>query len=235
VEAVHGKDQVERVRQELPLNPDMPGGKGVFATSLLSAGAAYQAAELALQGKTPFSLMRPPGHHATPEESMGFCYFNSMAITLNRLYKEGKIKRAGVLDLDCHHGNGTEEFCFEKSPYLFISLHQTPCYPGTGLESRGNCRDYPLAPGTKSGTYFTAMEKAMEEIRRFKPDLVGISMGFDTYEQDPLTDFGLVQKDYYAMGQKVTELGFPAFSLLEGGYHRDMPVLIEEYLAGLTE
>ncbi len=74
----------------------------------------------------------------------------------------------------------------------------------------------------------------MEEIRKFKPDLIGVSMGFDTYEQDPLTDFGLVQKDYYAMGRKVTELGFPAFSLLEGGYHRDMPVLIEEYLAGLT-
>jgi len=234
VEAVHGKGQIEHVRRELPLDQDTPGVKGIYEASLLSAGAAYGAALLALEGRIPFSLMRPPGHHATPRESMGFCYFNSMAVTLNKLVAEGKIRRAAVLDLDCHHGNGTEEFCFKKDPFLCISLHQYPCYPGTGLESLGNCRNYPLAPQTREGVYFPVMEKAMEEIRRFKPDLVGVSMGFDTYEQDPLTDFGLTQKDYYVMGKAVSTLGFPVFSLLEGGYHRDMPVLIEEYLAGLT-
>ncbi len=234
VEAVHGKAQVKLVQSGRSADPDTPGGKGVYDASLLSAGAAYQAAGLALKGRIPFSLMRPPGHHATPEKSMGFCYFNSMAIALNRLLAEGTIRRAAVLDLDCHHGNGTEAFCLEKDPYLFVSLHQYPCYPGTGVESRDNCRNYPLAPQTREGVFFHAMEKAMEEVRIFKPDLVGVSMGFDTYEQDPLTDFGLVQKDYYAMGKAVTAMGFPVFSLLEGGYHRDMPLLIEEYLAGLT-
>jgi acetoin utilization deacetylase AcuC-like enzyme len=120
-----------------------------------------------------------------------------------------------------------------KSEYLCVSLHQYPCYPGTGLESRDNCRNYPLAPGTQEGAFFRAMEKGMEEIRKFKPDLLGVSMGFDTYEQDPLTDFGLTQKDYYPMAKKVMAMGLPSFHILEGGYHRDMPVLIEEYLAGL--
>jgi len=234
VQAVHSELVVQDVQNESYLDPDTPGAKGIYQASLLSAGAALQAAQKALQGISAFSLMRPPGHHATPGQSMGFCYFNSMAVAINDLIQNQKAKKIVVFDLDCHHGNGTEAFCLGKSEYLYLSLHQAPAYPGTGLSSRDNCLNFPLPPGTEEGVYFPAMEKAMEKIRVFKPDLVGVSMGFDTYERDPLTQFGLKQADYLRIGQMLKSMNLPMFTLLEGGYDRDLPVLIENYLTGWT-
>ena len=94
--------------------------------------------------------------------------------------------------------------------------------------------NYPLAPGTGEGDYFPVMEKAMEKIRNFKPDVMGVSMGFDTYEKDPLTQFGLEQSDYVRIGQYLKEMGLPLFALLEGGYDKDLPMLIEKFLTGWT-
>lgn len=234
IEAVHGSALVEAVKGETTLDPDTPGAPGVYACSLLSAGSALDAAETALKGNPAFSLMRPPGHHATPAKGMGFCYFNSMSVAVQDLLKQGKAQRIAILDLDCHHGNGTEDFSFGKEGILFISLHQFPAYPGTGRQSRGNCVNYPLAPGTREGDYFPALEEALQKIRDYKPDLLGISMGFDTYEKDPLTQFGIARKDYARIGKAVRELGIPMFALLEGGYHDDLPYLIEEFLGGWT-
>jgi len=235
VQAVHSELVVQTVQNEGFIDPDTPGAKGIYQASLLSAGSALRAAEESFQGITAFSLMRPPGHHATPGQSMGFCYFNSMAIAINDLIHSRKAKKIAIFDLDCHHGNGTEAFCLGKPEYLYVSLHQAPAYPGTGLSSRDNCLNYPLPPGTKEGVYFPAMESAMEKIRAFKPDLVGVSMGFDTYELDPLTQFGLKQQDYLRIGQMLKSMNLPMFTLLEGGYDQDLPILIENYLKGWTE
>jgi acetoin utilization deacetylase AcuC-like enzyme len=150
------------------------------------------------------------------------------------LIESQKAKRVAIFDLDCHHGNGTEAFCLGKPEYLYVSLHQSPAYPGTGLSSRDNCLNYPLKPGTEEGDYFPVMEKAMEKIKNFKPDVVGVSMGFDTYEKDPLTQFGLAQPDYVRLGQWLKEMGMPMFALLEGGYDKDLPILIEKFLMGWT-
>jgi acetoin utilization deacetylase AcuC-like enzyme len=235
IEAVHYRNVIEDVGAERYIGPDTPGAKGVYHCSLLSAGAALQAAQEAIQGRQVFSLMRPPGHHATPDRSMGFCYFNSMAVAAQDMVSQGQAKKIAIFDLDCHHGNGTEDFCFGKSEFLYASLHQFPCYPGTGRSSRGNCLNYPLPPGTEEGHYFPFMEKAMEQIRAFKPDLLGVSMGFDTYEKDPLTDFGLRRMDYRTMGRMLKDMGIPQFALLEGGYDDDLPYLVEEFLKGWTE
>lgn len=235
IRAVHAEELVHTVQEEGFLDPDTPGAPGIYACSLLSAGAALQAGEEAMKGNQAFSLMRPPGHHATPVRGMGFCYFNSMAVAVQDLVGNGKAKKAAVLDLDCHHGNGTEEFCLEREGFLYASLHQFPAYPGTGRQSRGNCLNYPLPPGTKEGDYFSALEGALKKIREFKPSVVGVSMGFDTYEKDPLTQFGLVKKDYRKIGKTLKEMGVPVFTLLEGGYHDDLPFLIEEFLAGWNQ
>lgn len=234
IRAVHGDRLVHLVEEEGFFDPDTPGAPGIFACSRLSAGSALQAASEALQGPLVFSLMRPPGHHATPQQAMGFCYFNSMAVAIQDVVGQGKAKKVAVLDLDCHHGNGTEDFCLGKEEFMYVSLHQFPGYPGTGRQSRGNCVNYPLAPGTEEGEYFPALENALKKIGDFKPDLLGLSMGFDTYEKDPLTQFGLVKKDYRKIGQWIKESKLPAFALLEGGYHDDLPYLIEEFLAGWT-
>ena len=234
IQAVHGESLVRLVQAEAFIDPDTPGALGIYTASLLSAGAALQAAEESLKGTPVFSLMRPPGHHATPQESMGFCYFNSMAVAVQDMVRQGKAKRIAVLDLDCHHGNGTEEFCLGQEGFLYVSLHQFPAYPGTGRQSRDNCLNYPLAPGTKEGDYFPALDGALNKIRNFKPDLIGVSMGFDTYEKDPLTQFGLTKKDFRKIGTILKSLKVPVFSLLEGGYHDDLPILIEEFLTGWT-
>jgi acetoin utilization deacetylase AcuC-like enzyme len=234
IKAVHTEAVFQKVQTESYIDPDTPGAPGVYQASLLSAGAALQAGREAMKGISVFSLMRPPGHHATPGHSMGFCYFNSMAVAVHDLVQTQKAQRVAIFDLDCHHGNGTEDFCLGKPEYLYVSLHQSPAYPGTGFSSRDNCLNYPLAPGTEEGGYFPAMEKAMERIRKFKPDVVGVSMGFDTYEKDPLTQFGLEQADYVRMGQWLKEMNFPMFALLEGGYHSDLPVLTEKFLMGWT-
>jgi len=232
ITAVHSPELAAAVGREEFLDPDTPGAPGIYACSLLSAGSALQAARESLEGGRVFSLMRPPGHHATPDRGMGFCYFNSMAVAVQDMVSRGLAKRVAVLDLDCHHGNGTEAFCFGKSQFLYVSLHQFPAYPGTGRQSFANCLNYPLAPGTKEGEYFPALEQALGRVRDFKPDLIGISIGFDTYHQDPLTQFGLVRPDYQTMGRMVRELEIPQFALLEGGYHGDLPFLVEAFLTG---
>lgn len=234
IQAVHSDGAIQVVRREGYFDPDTPGAPGVWGCSLLSAGAALKAASESLGGAKVFSLMRPPGHHATPEGGMGFCYFNSMAVAIQDAVRRELAQRVAVLDLDCHHGNGTEEFCLGKEEFLYVSLHQFPAYPGTGRQSRANCVNYPLPPGTEEGDYFPALEGALRRARDFKPDLVGVSMGFDTYEKDPLTQFGLKKKDYQRIGQWLGESGLPMFALLEGGYHDDLPFLIEEFLAGWT-
>jgi acetoin utilization deacetylase AcuC-like enzyme len=232
VKSVHGAALIEAVSQEVFIDPDTPGAPGIFACSLLSAGAALQAAAESLQGKRVFSLMRPPGHHASPDQGMGFCYFNSMAIAVQNLIQSGLARKIAILDLDCHHGNGTEAFCFGKNGFLYLSLHQFPAYPGTGAKSFANCLNYPLPPGTVAMDYLPVLEKALSKIRDFKPDLIGVSMGFDTYEKDPLTQFGLKKQDYKILGQKLKELDLPQFTLLEGGYHSDLPELVEGFLTG---
>ena len=232
IRKVHAAPLVEKVQAEAFLDPDTPGAPGVYLTSLLSAGAARQAARDCLAGDPVFSLMRPPGHHASPGQGMGFCYFNSMAVVLQDLTDSGLARKIAVLDLDCHHGNGTEAFCFGKDSFLYVSLHQFPAYPGTGQKSFGNCLNYPLEPGTREGGYFPVLEKALQKVRDFKPDLLGLSMGFDTYEKDPLTQFGLKSPDYEKMGRMVRDMELPQFALLEGGYHSDLPLLVETFLTG---
>jgi acetoin utilization deacetylase AcuC-like enzyme len=232
IRRVHSAGLLDTVSKEGFLDPDTPGAPGVFACSLLSAGAALRAARESLKGSAVFSLMRPPGHHATPDQGMGFCYFNSMAIAVQDLLQSGSAKKIAVVDLDCHHGNGTEAFCFGKGELLYVSLHQFPAYPGTGGQSFGNCLNYPLPPGTGAVDYFKVLEKALAQVRDFKPELIGLSMGFDTYEKDPLTQFGLKMADYQTLGRTLKTMNLPQFALLEGGYHSDLPGLVEAFLTG---
>ncbi len=146
---VHTREQLEAVRSGKFDDADTPFFPDIFEIAKLSAGAAVLAAEHALAGRPAFSLMRPPGHHAERNRVMGFCYFNNIAIAVAKtLQSSPKIQRVAILDFDCHHGNGTEDIFCGNERVLFVSMHQSPCYPGTGLGADGNCVNYPLAPGT---------------------------------------------------------------------------------------
>jgi acetoin utilization deacetylase AcuC-like enzyme len=222
-----------RLDQSFDFDADTPAYPDIREHALRSVGGALHALEAALRGETAFSLLRPPGHHATVDRAMGFCYLNSMAVAvLEALSRNGA--KVAVLDFDVHHGNGTEAILVNNPNAVFFSIHQHPCYPGTGTEPVGrNCFNYPVAPRTPREEYRKVLQRALDELKKARPDLIGVSAGFDAYARDPLAQETLEAEDYHWLGESMRQLGVPVFSVLEGGYSSDLPELILAYLRGL--
>jgi acetoin utilization deacetylase AcuC-like enzyme len=161
---------------------------------------------------------------------MGFCYLNGVAIAALHAVEALGARRVAVWDFDAHHGNGTEAILLGRPEFLYVSVHQSPCYPGTGLVSEGNARNYPVAPGTPAPEHLRALEASWADLLAFQPDLVLISAGFDAYAGDPITDLRLMPPDFAQLGVWVRESSLPAAAILEGGYSRDLPLLVEAFL-----
>ena len=213
---------------------DTPAHPGIFEHARRSIGGGLAALAAARRGEMSFSLLRPPGHHATRDRAMGFCYLNSVAIAALEALATGT-KKVAVFDFDVHHGNGTEAILIDNPGAVFLSIHQHPCYPGTGTSDVGkNCFNYPVAPRTPREEYRRVFERAFAALRRAKPDLVAVSAGFDAYARDPLAQETLEAEDFHWLGETIRKLGVPAFSLLEGGYSSALPELILAYLKGLA-
>ena len=212
---------------------DTPGYAGIFEHARRAAGGAVEAMRLARKGETAFSLLRPPGHHASWEQAKGFCYLNSMAIAALEARVQGS-RRVAVFDFDVHHGDGTEEILTGCPGLAYFSVHQYPSYPGTGAAHNGpNSFNYPVAPNSLRQNYLRGLGRAIEDLKRFEPDLLGVSAGFDAYVHDPVGEQALEVDDYYWLGQVFRGLEAPVFSILEGGYSHDLPELVLAYLAGL--
>jgi len=230
----HTKEHLARVKAAVEdFDGDTPRHPGIFEHAQRSIGGALSALAATRKGEVAFSLLRPPGHHATRERAMGFCYLNSVAIAVLEALATGA-KKVAVFDFDVHHGNGTEAILLNNPGAVFFSIHQHPCYPGTGTANVGrNCFNYPVAPRTPREEYRKVFERAFAELRKAKPDLVAVSAGFDAYARDPLAQETLEAEDFHWLGETVRKLGVPAFSLLEGGYSTALPELILAYLKGL--
>jgi acetoin utilization deacetylase AcuC-like enzyme len=191
------------------------------------------ALQAARDGKNVFSLMRPPGHHALRDRAMGFCYLNNIAIAVLEALATGS-KRVAAFDFDVHHGNGTEAILLDRPGCAFFSIHQFPCFPDTGAANVGtNCFNYPVAPDAPREAYRAALARALGDLKNFQPDLIAVSAGFDAYARDPLADGTLLAEDFHWLGKELRALEIPFFSLLEGGYSRDLPELIHAYLKGV--
>lgn len=231
----HTKEHLALVKSAAEdFDGDTPAHPNIFEHAQRSVGGALAALAAARQREMAFSLMRPPGHHATRDRAMGFCYLNSIAIAALEALATGA-KKVAVFDFDVHHGNGTEAILVDQPGAVFFSIHQHPCYPGTGTANVGkNCFNYPVAPRTPREEYRKVFEKAFAELRKSKPDLVAVSAGFDAYVRDPLAQETLEAEDFHWLGQTVRGLGVPAFSVLEGGYSSVLPELILAYLKGLA-
>jgi acetoin utilization deacetylase AcuC-like enzyme len=230
----HTRHHLARLEQPLDFDADTAYHQGIGDYARTSVGAALLALDLARKGETVFSLMRPPGHHALPEHAMGFCYLGNMGIAMLHALATG-VERVAVFDFDVHHGNGTEAILLNRKGASFYSIHQSPCYPGTGLENAGdNCFNFPVPPGFPRADYRKVMEQALEAMLARKPQLLGVSAGFDAYARDPLAQETLEAEDFHWLGEKLRETGVPTFSLLEGGYSKDLPQLILAYLQGLS-
>ena len=227
----HTPELLERVKSGRFFDPDTPAFPGVFEYARLAAGSAINAALSSLQGEKSFSLMRPPGHHATKGSLGGFCYFNNIAIAVLRAKKV--VDRVAIIDFDCHHGNGTEDIFLGRDDILFLSLHQSPLYPGTGLRSIKNCLNYPLRAGTGHKEYLSTLAEGLKHVEGFNPDLIAVSAGFDAYRLDPITSLDLTEETFMEIGRMISELGKPVFAVLEGGYSRGIPECIYKFLRGL--
>ena len=230
----HTGEHLARLDASEDFDDDTPFHPDIARYARTSAGAALEALNAARAGELAFSLMRPPGHHATRTRAMGFCYLNNIAIAVLEALNTGT-KRVAVYDFDVHHGNGTEAILLNRPGTVFYSIHQFPCYPGTGTRNVGNnCFNFPVAPKTSRADYRQVLDSALEHLAAFKPELIAVSAGFDAYAHDPLAQGTLEAEDFYWLGESLRKLGLPVFSVLEGGYSPDLPELILAFLKGLA-
>ena len=206
---------------------------GTWRAALTAVDVAITAAERVVGGATlAYGLCRPPGHHAARGMLGGYCYFNNAAIVAEWLRREGGARRVAILDIDYHHGNGTQQIFWERGDVLYLSLHADPAraYPyfsgyagekGAG-DGAGLTRNWPLAARTGLEDYAVAMAEALRMIVAFAPDApLVISAGFDTFERDPIGDLALRTQDYLEIGRMIAALRLPAIVLQEGGYAVD--------------
>jgi len=220
---------------EYDFDGDTPAHPGIYDHACRSVGGALRAMELARSGHGAFSLLRPPGHHATQDRAMGFCYFGSIAIAVLEALATGT-DRVAVFDFDVHHGNGTEAILLNKPGAVFCSIHQWPCYPGSGADDVGkNCFNYPVAPRTPREEYRKVLARALERVMETKPQLIAVSAGFDCYARDPLAQETLEADDFEWLGKSLRATGVPFFTVLEGGYSDDLPDLVLAYLKGARD
>jgi acetoin utilization deacetylase AcuC-like enzyme len=227
----HTPGHLARLEEPGDFDADTANFPGIALHARRSVAAALAATRHAVGGKGPaFSLMRPPGHHATQDQAMGFCYLNQIAISALAARRDLGARRVAVWDFDAHHGNGTEAILHGRDGFLMCSVHQSPCYPGTGLRDLDNCHNWPIPPGARRAFHMEALEESLGVVTAFKPDLVLVSAGFDAYARDPITQMTLEADDFATLGTWLRGTGIPAAAILEGGYSPDLPVLVAAFL-----
>jgi acetoin utilization deacetylase AcuC-like enzyme len=204
-----------------------------YDVALRAAGAAMRATELVMTGaaRSAFGLVRPPGHHATPDHAMGFCLFNNAAVAARSAQRIHGAGRVAVVDIDVHHGNGTQDVFYDDPSVLYCSLHQWPLYPGTGLQSEtgtshaaGTTVNVPLPPGTDGESWLSAFEsRVVPALREHRPELIVVSAGYDAHEADPLAELRLSTDTYAQVAARLAALAGEMCDgrmvwVLEGGY-----------------
>lgn len=186
-----------------------------------------------------FAVVRPPGHHAKPDRADGFCLFNNIAIATRKLVNEGK--KVFILDIDGHHGDGTQGIFYDSDQVLFCSVHQHHAYPWTGEAhetgagaGKGYTMNFPLAAGSGDRELLEAVDVAIQRAEQFRPDAVGISAGFDGYLEDRLLGLNYTLDGYYQCGRRLARSFNHIFGVLEGGYHLEIRQCTEHLLRGVN-
>ena len=227
----HDVDYIDNLKKGLVADPDTPAYSNIYELAKLSAGAAILASKV-----NGFSLMRPPGHHAGKNgaalgaSTRGFCYVNNIAVAVKISNKSTLI-----LDIDGHHGNGTQEI-FQGDPRVwYVSIHRHPHYPGTGSISSDNFLNFSLPADCGEQIYLETLDRALRIIKNRQFEALAVSVGFDTHMGD-LASLGLEKNSYREIGRKIAALKRPTFFVLEGGYQGAQNGLdINQLLTGFEE
>lgn len=234
-ELVHGKSVLQRLRDVYPaeglgkLDDDTFMSTGSFNAAATAVGGALQALEAVLLGEVDnaFCAIRPPGHHAEADKSMGFCLVNNVAIVAREAQRKFGAERVAIVDFDVHHGNGTQDIFFNDPSVFYASSHQMPLFPGTGAMDEtgvGNIWNAPLTPESGSALMREAyMDRILPALHDFSPDLILISAGFDADRRDPLAQLNWNSDDFAWVTGKLMDVADRhcdnrIVSLLEGGY-----------------
>lgn len=221
-------DHIDGLLGRYSFDAGTPLGQGSFSAACASADTALTAARLVAEGeRAAFALCRPPGHHAASDYYGGYCFLNNAAIAAQFLRDRGAA-RVAVLDVDYHHGNGTQSIFYARDDVLFLSIHADPRdeYPyflGHAEETghgpgEGFTVNLPLKPGADWAVWSQALEASLARIAAFRADVLVVSLGLDTYEGDPISRFRLATPDFSRMGAALARLGLPTVFVMEGGY-----------------
>jgi acetoin utilization deacetylase AcuC-like enzyme len=253
IETCHSAEHVALIEStsrtnQFALDGDTVTSRDSFSVSLLAVGGFLRLLDAIAAGESRggFALVRPPGHHARPEQAMGFCLFNTIAIGAEHLKRTHHAERVLVMDWDVHHGNGTQEIFYGDPSVFFISTHQYPFYPGTGAArevgagpGEGYTLNIPLPAGCADGEYLAVFRDIIvPAVKSFQPDWLLVSAGFDPHKLDPLGGMGVTETGFSAMARALVRLadecaGSRIAFLLEGGY--DLAALSASVAAVLKE
>jgi len=250
---IHTSAMIDRVLSGIPehglsyFDADTVASPGSKQAALRAVGALCDAVDRICTGKAnaAFCAVRPPGHHAMPGYPMGFCLFNNVAIAAEYARTHYQLERIAIVDFDVHHGNGTQTAFYQQPQVLYASSHQWPHYPGSGhpLENGvGNIVNVPLSAGT-DGKVFRAKysDIILPAVRKFKPELILISAGFDAHRDDPLASLRLVENDYRWISDELVKIADEychgrIISTLEGGYNlRALADSVSTHVASLAK
>ena len=256
VAKIHSAKQIQTVKQLAEhgggnVDGDTPVCSESFQVALAAAGACAAAVDAVMKGpeRNALCLVRPPGHHATPTRSMGFCLFNNIALAANHARTAHQLSRILIVDWDVHHGNGTQDVFFEDPELVFFSIHRygQGFYPGTGAASEtgkgkgaGRIFNAPVRFGTSRRDYLARFDSVLEKAADLvKPELVLVSAGFDAHAKDPIGSLGLEVEDFVTLTKRVldvarTHANGRLVSCLEGGYNLEiLPLAVHAHLEEL--
>lgn len=237
IELVHPKNYIDKIKNACELGLEIAEVRlspGSYEAMLVSAALSILAVK-----NNDFAVVRPAGHHASTNKAEGFCFFNNVAIATSYLLNQNK--KVFIIDIDGHHGNGTENILKNMDGVFFSSIHQMATYPNSGsLEDRNNDLGFrkminiPLRNGTGDDYFLKSLELILNYAKKFNPDHIVVSAGFDGYYKDKILGLNYSEKGYYEAGKMIASLSKPISAILEGGYHEDLKLCVSSFVDGVS-